>query len=568
MEVFPMGPADKVVQLFLLIPAAICFALYVAGRSEKDLVQLTLGKISNLSTVRFLGLLLLILACFSIWMAYGPYEGIPKGGDEAAYYFQSKIYASGHLAAPAPGVENPMDYFPFRHFVFRNNLWFIVYTPFHSLLMAPFTAAGVAPLLGPLEGLLSFIGIFLLIRLWAGKIIARVSSILLLLSPFFILMTTTFMAHNTNLMLITWSLYLISKRVKGTSISYGFAGGFLIGLAFATKPYPVLVWLIFIPLAVIVGCRDRWLRILIPVATAAVIPFVLFLLSNNYYTGNLLKTGYDLVRGGKLIGFGPDKAWFPEYGDCAHTPLRGLFNIARQMGVGSTIIFGWPFLSLFPMLFALRGARRDRRVLWLYLPLILIMFLMFLHYCPAIDYGPRHYFTFVPVIMILSAFGLREVVRYARNRRGIEGSNRVAVFILCLFIITLFVYMPEAIKHRAGPWQAIDNQPRLTASGTVETPSIVFMQAGQHGYPNICSGMNFNSPFLDSEIIFCSHQTPAEDIEFMQAYPGRNSYLYWFDGTSFHIEPWTQVLAETIEPTRNMEYFSQLNMPDSREIYR
>lgn len=561
-EVIPRGPLDKAVQLFLLIPAAFCFALYIAGRSDKDLVRLALRKIGKLSTVRFIGILLVILAAFSIWMVYGPLEGIPKGGDEAAYYFQSKIYAAGELAAPVPAVDNPMAYFPFRHFIFRNNMWFIVYTPLHSLLMAPFTAAGAAPMLGPLEGLLSLLGIFLLIRLWTGEAMARISVILLLLSPFFLFMTTTFMAHNTNLLLVTWSLYLISRRAKGASVAYGFASGFLIGLAFATKPYPVLVWLFIIPLAVIVGCRDRWFRILAPAAAAAAIPFALFLLSNSYYTGNPLHAGYDLVRGGKLIGFGPDKAWFPEYGDYAHTPLRGLYNVVRQMGTGSTILFGWPFLSLFPMLLALRRARKDRRVLLLFVPILLIMLLMFLHYCPAIDYGPRHYFTLLPVIMILSAIGLREVVRFARKRGGIKGSNMVAVFTFYLFLITLFVYLPEGIELRSGPWQTIDRQPRTAASSSVETPSIVFMQAGLHGYPNICSGMNFNSPFLDNEIIYCAHQTSGEDILFMQAYPGRTSYLYWFDGNSFHIEPWTERLAETIEPTRNMEYHAYLHMPD------
>ena len=561
MEIIQRGPLDKIVQFILLVSAAVCFALYVARRTDRDLVQLILGKIRKPSTAVFLGLLLVILAAFSIWMAYGPLEGIPKGCDEAAYYFQSKIYVAGQLAAPAPAVDNPMEFFPFQHFIFRNNMWFIVYTPLHSLLMAPFTAAGAAPLLGPFEGLLSLIGIFLLIRLWTGETIARISVILLVLSPFFLFMTTTFMAHNTNLMLITWSLYMISRRAKGGSVAFGFAGGFLIGLAFATKPYPVLVWLFFIPLAVIVGCRDRWFRILAPAAAAAAIPFALFLLSNNYYTGNPLHAGYDLVRGGKLIGFGPDKAWFPVYGDYAHTPLRGLFNVARQLGVGSTILFGWPFLSLFPMLLAFRRAQKDRRVLLLYLPLVLIMFLMFLHYCPAIDYGPRHYFTFLPILLLLSVLGLREAVKFARRKGGVEGSNMVVVFVFCLFLITLFVYLPEGIVLRSGPWQTIDKQPMLTASNFVETPSIVFMQAGQYGYPNISSGMNFNSPYLDNEIIYCAHQTPAEDIRFMRAYPERTPYLYWYDGNSFHIEPWTQEGSLAIEPTRNMEYYAYLHMP-------
>lgn len=536
--------------------------MYAAWGTNRDLLHIILRIVRKPSTAVFLGFLLAVLAVFSIWMVYGPGEGIPKGCDEAAYYFQSKIYAAGQLSAPIPAVENPEASFPFRHFVFRNDMWFIVYTPFHSLLMAPFTAAGAAPLLGPLEGMFSLIGIFLLIRLWTGETIARISAILLLLSPFFLFMTTTFMAHNTNLMLITWSLFLISRRVKGASAAHGFTGGVLIGLAFATKPYPVLAWLFFIPFAVITGCRKRWFRILAPAAAGALIPFALFLLSNIYYTGNPLLAGYDLVRGGKLIGFGPDKAWFPVYGDYAHTPLRGLINIARQAWSGSTILFGWPFLSLFPLLLAFRRVRRDRRVLLLYVPLVLIMLLMFLHYYPAVDYGPRHYFTLMPVVLLLSVAGLGESVKLARRRRGAGGSNMVIVFVLCLFVITLFVYLPEGIALRSGPWQTIDDQPRLTASDYVCTPSIVFMQAGEYGYPNISSGTNSNSPFLDSEIIYCAHQTSAEDVQFMQAYPGRTSYLYWYDGHSFHIEPWTPDRSDSIKPTRDMEYYAYLHMRD------
>ncbi len=563
--VLPQGPMDKAVQFFLLIPASILFALYIAGRTDRDLLQMLKNGITKISEFKFLSLLLIVLMIFSIWMVYGPSEGIPKGGDEAAYYFQSKIYASGHLAAPEPVVDDPEAYFPFRHFIFKNNLWFIVYTPFHSLLMAPFTAAGIAPLLGPLEGLLSLLGIFLLLKIWTGEVIARTGSILLLLSPFFLFMTTTFMAHNTNLMLITWSLYLISRRVRGGSISYSFGSGFLLGLAFITKPYPVLVWLIFIPVAVIVGCRNRRLQILVPAAVAALIPFSLFLLSNNYYTGNPLYTGYELVRGGKMIGFGPEKAWFPEYGDYAHTPLRGVFNVARQIGVGSTILFGWPFLSLAPLLAAIAKLRKDRRILWLGVPLVLIMTLMWLHYCPAIDYGPRHYFTFLPVIILLSAMGLKEVAVYSRRIKGIYGSNVVIVFLACLFSITLLVYIPSGVRLRSGPWQTIDSKPWTIASNAVDVPAIVFMQAGQYGYPNICSGMNYNSPFLDNDIIFCAHQTSAEDTLFMQVYRGRSAYLYWYDGECFHIEPWTQNLSDSIEPTRTMEYFTCLHMPDSTD---
>ncbi|MBN2586501.1 MAG: glycosyltransferase family 39 protein [Candidatus Fermentibacteraceae bacterium] len=561
----PLGPMDKAVQLLLLLPAAVLIGVWASRKFSFDLAGTLLRRIEGIPSRHFMGTLLCVLAVFSVWMVYGPFEGIPKGGDEVAYFFQSKIYAAGEMSAPVPGVSDPSAHFPFRHFVFDQGRWFIVYTPFHSLLMAPFTAAGAAPMLGPLEGLLSFLGLYLLIRLWAGELMARVSALLLLSSPFFLFMTTTFMAHNTNLMLVTWSLYLISMRVKGGGAGFSLGGGLLMGLAFSTKPYPVLVWLAFVPIAVIVGCRKRWFAILAPAALAAALPFALFLVTNHYYTGSPFKAGYDMIRGGKLIGFGPDKAWFPEYGDYAHTPVRGLMNLARQAGVGSTILFGWPFLSLVPMLLSVRAVRRDRRILWLYLPICLMMVLMWLHYCPAIDYGPRHYYTFLPVIILLSALGLREALGFAGERKGISGRNQVTVTVLGLFLVNLLVYIPEGINLRSGPWQTIDRIPEEMARDYVTEPAVVFMQAGQHGYPNICSGLNFDSPFLDGPVIYCAHQTTGEDVEFMESLDERNPYLYWFDGESFHIEEWTPGLSEEIAPTRSMEYHTYLHQPDPEE---
>ncbi len=557
------GHAESLLQLVTLVPAAVCLGAWAACRTRRDLSEQILGFLTGIPVRLFLGSVLAVLAVFSVWMAYGPLQGIPKGSDESAYYFQSRIYAAGRLAAPVPGVEDPMAQFPLRHFVFSQGKWFIVYTPFHSALMAPFTAAGAAPLLGPMEGLLSLLGIYLLVRLWTGEALARISVLLLLLSPFFLFMTVTFMAHNTNLMLVTWSLYLLSRRVKGAGVPFSLAGGFLAGLAFMTKPYPVLVWLVFIPLTVIICFRKRWLAVLAPAAAAAAVPFALFLMANAFYTGNPFMAGYDMVRGGKLIGFGPDKAWFPVYGDLAHTPLRGLINLTRQIGSGSTMLFGWPFLSLIPLVLALKRGRRDRRVLWLFIPLGLIMVLMWLHYYPATDYGPRHYFTFMPVILLLSALGLGEAVRMGKRWKGIWGGNFVTATVICLFVIDLVIIIPDGIAQRAGPWLTIDRMPEELSRDRVEPPAIVFMQAGQLGYPNICSGLNFDSPFLDGPVIYCAHQTTGEDLGFMTAYPGRNSYLYWYAGGEFHVEEWSADLSDEIEPTRSMDYRTYLHMPDT-----
>lgn len=561
------GTIDSLVQLLLLVPASICFGIWTAGRLKFDLAKRFMDLLKGIPSGTFLAVALVILAAFCVFTAYGPLQGIPRGPDEAAYFFQSKIFAAGRLAAPAPELSSPSALFPFRHFVFDQGRWFIVYTPLHALLMAPFTAAGAAPLLGPLEGLASLLGIYLLARLWAGEALARITLILTLLSPFFLFMSSTFMAHNTNLMLITWSLYMFSRSCRGGGKPFSLAGGFLIGLAFMTKPYPVLVWLAYVPLAVFSVRRSEWKSVLLPGLAAAAVPMAAFLLANEYYTGSPFDTGYDMVRGGKLIGFGPRMAWFPVYGDLAHTPARGLLNLARQIGSGSRMLLGWPFLSLVPMLFALRRAREDRRVLWLYLPPFMIMVLMWLHYYPAVDYGPRHYFTLMPLLAFLSALGLSEAVRMGRERKGIRGSNMVTATVGCLVLMNIAISIPDGISERAGIWHTIDDMPRRVCRGRVQTPAVVFMQAGELGYPNICSGINFDSPFLDGEVIYCAHQTTAEDLEFMETCPERNAYIYWLDDHGFNVREWTPGLSGEIEPSREMEYRTYLHLPDTTETY-
>jgi hypothetical protein len=179
---------------------------------------------------------------------------------------------------------------------------------------------------------------------------------------------------------------------------------------------------------------------------------------------------------------------------------------------------------------------------------------MIIHYSPSIDYGPRHYFTFLPLIMLLSVIGLREGVRIARSRWGTRGGSVTVLLATGLFLITFLVYIPDGVTLRSGPWQAIDREPARLADSLVTPPAIVFMQAGEHGYPNVMSGVNFDSPWLDDDVIFCAHQTTLEDREFMLVYPDRNAYLFWFDGAHSHIDVWSEELAEKILPTRDMEY--------------
>ncbi len=535
------GYADKIVQLFTVFPAVLLFSFTGLNPFRK-----VLGTLRSVPTGVFLFLVSFLVLGFMIFMALVPLEGIPKGGDEVAYLFQSRIYADGELAAPEPAVENPRDLFPFRHFIFRGGEWYIMYTPLHALFMAPFALAGMSWLMGPLESILALMAAFLLMRRLAGEQAARLGTGIMALSPYFLFMGSSHMAHNTNLMLVTWALYFLARGVQENLWSNEMACGFLLGLALSTKPYPIIPWTVTIVIVLFVKLKLRAVRVLLLIASGALLPIALFLYSNYRYSGDLFSPAYNLARGGKLIGFGDGKAWFPEYGDNVHTPLRGLLNVLKQAGTGSTILLGWPFLSLLPALAVIIHRETAKKTWPLYISILMIAPFMVLHYASAIGYGPRHYYTALPSFSLLTAAGIGVLVR--------KWGERAETAVAGLFLTaTLLIYIPDGVSLRSGPWQAIDSIPMDLAEKNAEPPAVIFMESSEHGYPNILSGLAFTDPFLEGDFVFCAHQTADEDREHIEGiFSGRNPYLFYSeDGGSF-IEPWSDSLANELTPEREL----------------
>ena len=540
------GPADKAVQFLMLFPAVLALAFWGAGTFKTDPVKRALFAAGNVSTGIFLTFLFLAVLSFTLFIAIVPLEGIPKGGDEAAYLFQSRIYVHGETAAPIPAVDNPRDLFPFRHFIFRDGQWFVMYTPMHSLIMAPFTAVDLSYLMGPIESIISLFGAFLLMRRLTGEKTARLGVFVMSLSPYFLFMSASHMAHNTNLLFVTWGLYFLVRGIQEKSLFPQLLCGFLLGLALNTKPYPLLPWSITITLVLFVKLKKDALPVLLRIAAGALIPLGFFLLSNNHYSGNPFSPAYNLARGGELIGFGKNKAWFPEYGDHAHTPVRGLINIFKQVGAGSTILLGWPFLSLVPAGSVLFDKRLRKKAWPLFASILMIVPFMFVHYAAAIDYGPRHYYTTLPAFALLTAIGFGVIVE--------KWGRRASLVIAGLYAIcTLMVYLPGGIALRSKPWQTIDSIPVQLAETSVDPPAVVFMEASEHGYPNIMSGLLATDPFLCGDIIFCAHQTAEEDLEHLRGlFNGRNGYLFYMEGRTGFIKPWSEELADRLTPEREL----------------
>jgi hypothetical protein len=536
------GPSDKAVQLAFLGTASVMLALALRRWSAPERAAVML--LSRGSDGTFLALVLALSTGFTVWMAYGPLEGIPKGGDEAAYLVQSRMYARGAAWAPVPDVENPRDLFPFRHFIFHRDRWFVMYTPMHSLLMAPFTGAGVSPLMGPLQGALTLTGAFLLFSRLCRRATARLALLVMAVSPFFLFMASTHMAHNTELLLMTWSLYLLVRAAGERKRRMYIAGGFLLGAAFCAKPYTVVPWVLCISGVAAVKLRRDALPALMLTGLGALPALAFFLASNALYTGDPFSPAYNLARGAPFWASARKRMVSRVRRPGSHSP-EGLMNLSKQAGAGSTILLGWPFLSLVPALLPLLDREKRRRWWPLYLPALATIPFMFVTNAAAVDYGPRHYYTTLPAFALCSALG--------SPKPGEVGQFRGSGFGALFLFSTLAVYIPDGVVLRRGPWQSIDGIPLRLARSEARAPAVVFMEASEHGYPNVMSGFLANDPFLDGDLVFCAHQTPEEDMEAMESlFQGMNAYLFHMEGNRGVLQPWTPEAARMLVPERSL----------------
>lgn len=101
------GPGDKAVQLVLVVPGVLLFAL-----SGLDPFRGVIRFFKSLSTGIFLLILLSGVFIFTVWMAVVPLQGIPKGGDEAPTFFKAGSSPGGSSPPRFPGWRIPGTFSP------------------------------------------------------------------------------------------------------------------------------------------------------------------------------------------------------------------------------------------------------------------------------------------------------------------------------------------------------------------------------------------------------------------------------------------------------------------------
>lgn len=491
-------------------------------------------------------ILALIAFCGSLFLSEVLFVRTPFINDEFGYIFQAKLFLAGKLYAPSPCLREAFD---FPHMI-NNGKWYSQYPPGFPVLLAPFVFLNIPWLLNPLLAAFSVMVIYFLGLELSEKRTAILSALLCSLSLWFLVNSATFMSHTANLLFFSIFLLFVIRSIKSPTFSSGILAGLSLGLAFLIRPYetawaslPVLIYYLY---EFLKSPREHLKNGLAMFLSAGFLSF-LFLAYNFLTNGHPLVTGYE-VRYGPEHGLGFGKKG---YTTTPHTPFRGLLLLGENFRAINAYLFGWPFSSLFPLLFIFfpknqNFRKNDRIIIFLYFLTILSLSLgLFIYWGSYAMLGSRQFFTIMPCLVILCAYGLIRIeellprkitliVKRARLDKKVLTSLALILLFSYSFFYTLRLEQVNKGRGNLIPYTAHVYRPHLLINTLKKINlgrALVILQmlsTNHREFPDGGweAGFIQNDPWLRNPTIFARKlNIPFE--KFFDCFPHRKIFLYW-----------------------------------------
>jgi hypothetical protein len=183
-----------------------------------------------------LGLLTLLLATLA---ARGLHHGLPGLVDSMAQLLHARAFAAGSWTLPLP---EPAAARLLQNSVALPGEWASIYPPGHTLALAGGLAAGVPWLVGPLLTAVA-VGVTALAleHLAPGRpAVARTAGIAVALSPFLLLLGSTYLSHSTALATGAVALWASLRSVDArgpAAVAWALLAGFAVGAMVASRPW-------------------------------------------------------------------------------------------------------------------------------------------------------------------------------------------------------------------------------------------------------------------------------------------------------------------------------------------
>lgn len=457
------------------------------------------------------------------------YQRHPHVPDEVVYLLHARYFAAGQLTLPSPPVPAAFDIDLMTNEADR---WYSPVPPGWPAVLSLGVRLGVPWLVNPiLGGIAAVLASLLFLRLY-GSPVARLGTLLLCTSPWFIFMCMNFMTHTLALTAALGAGLAVARLREGGSRIWPLAGGVCIGIVALTRPLEGFILAVLLGLWALGGVdRSRMDRLggfaLLALATATVTG--LLLPYNRELTGDPLVfplTAYtDRIYGAgtNAMGFGADRGlgWFGALDPFpGHGPLDVLVNSNFNLYGLNVELLGWSTGSLL-LLALFCFSRRLNHVDWWMLAVIASV--IGIHglywFSGGPDFGPRYWYLILFPCLALAARGLPTLGEML-NRLDKNAHVRVIFGSLVLSTLAVVVFWPWRAVDKYHHYRNMRPDIRRLAEERAFGESLVLVRGNRH--PDYASAAIYNPLDLRaSRPIYAWDRGPEVRSALLSAYADR-----------------------------------------------
>lgn len=493
---------------------------------------------SNIKKNTFI--IIIIIVSFSMIMLINqflfPYYS--NNHDEGVYIFQAKMLAGGNIYLKANDYSNFFD------------MWFIIndgekiyprYSPIHSLILSFFYILGNIRIAIGVIASLSMIFIYLISKEIYDVDTARLTSIICLSSPLFLLISGTYLSYTSSFLFSLIFIYFFVRCLKNLNKDsnkvYPLISGLALGTLFFDRPYDAVLvgtpFMIYLFYKAAEKKRYITLKLCIMILSFLLI-FLIALLYNYILTGDPLLFPFNRYEPLDTLGFGLKRM-------SLYSPV---YLFTPELSIGATkifltqLLFNWTSAGIFFIGFILIKIFRKRLFklsiyeilfLMLFASIILgnLMFWGLFHFSRWIEalqiYGPTYYFNLLLPISVISG----RLIGYISE--SIKYDSRIIKSFMLLFIVSanIFLLIPKIdINYKYTEKNEKLYDP-IVNSGI--SNSLIFIPTIYGPYLQHPFGFLVNDPSFNGSIVYAK-DLGNRNIQLMKKYKDRNYYMFDYDG--------------------------------------
>jgi hypothetical protein len=462
------------------------------------------------------------------------YARHPHIQDEVAYLFQARTFALGRIALPSPPAARA-----FEQYLIANGPtgWYSPVPPGWAVALAPGVLAGAPWLVNPvLAGLNILLGYLILQPLY-GRRIARLTTLLLAVSPWNLFLGMSYMPHTFTLFCaLVATLGVITTRRTGHA-RWTWIGGAALGIMAAARQLDAGIMAAALGLWCI-GLGGRRLRVTgtAGLVLGSILLTVPLLAYNQHFTGKAssfpIMTYNDALygKGANDYGFGMNRgmgwALDPNPG---HGPVDGTINGTLNITATQVELFGWSIGSLllvYAFVFGGRLNRSDR--LMLGVMAITFTAYFFNYFAGGPDFGARYWFLMIVPLAALTARGALWLGPLV-GTPPTDSETRVLSGLTLLTLSAGLVFMPWRSVDKYWHYRGMRPDLRLMQAQLGFGQGLILVSGRE--IPDYASAATLNPLDLNEPVpIYARNREAASDSAVIAAFPERP--VWFVDGPS------------------------------------